>query len=170
MAATMGSETTAAAVGQQGVVRRDPFAMLPFIGYNMSDYFAHWISIGERITELGGHAPKIFCVNWFRTDAAGNFVWPGFGDNMRVLKWMLDRVANQVEGEEHVFGVTPAYEHLHWDGLDLSKDDYEQITSIDTQAWEKELSLHAELFEKLSHRLPAQLDQTRRRLLQTLSA
>ena len=89
---------------------------------------------------------------------------------MRVLKWMLDRVANQVDGEEHVFGVTPAYEHLHWDGLNLSKNDYEQITSIDTQAWEKELSLHAELFEKLSHRLPAQLDQTRRRLLQTLSA
>ncbi len=89
---------------------------------------------------------------------------------MRVLKWMLDRVANQVEGEEHVFGVTPAYEHLHWDGLDLSKDDYEQITSIDTQAWEKELALHAELFEKLAHRLPTQLDQTRRRLLQTLSA
>ena len=170
MAATMGSETTAAAVGQQGVVRRDPFAMLPFIGYNMSDYFAHWISIGERIAELDGSAPKIFCVNWFRTDASGNFVWPGFGDNMRVLKWMLDRVANKVEGEEHIFGVTPAYEHLHWDGLDLSKADYQHITTIDSQAWEKELSLHAELFEKLAYRLPTQLDQTRRRLLQALSA
>ena len=169
MAATMGSETTAAAVGQQGVVRRDPFAMLPFIGYNMSDYFSHWLSIGERIAELGGNVPKIFCVNWFRTDASGNFVWPGYGDNMRVLKWVLDRVANKVEGEEHIFGVTPAYEHLHLDGLDLSKADYQQITSIDIQAWKEELSLHAELFEKLAHRLPSQLDQTRRRLLQILS-
>ena len=89
---------------------------------------------------------------------------------MRVLKWMLDRVADKVEGEEHIFGVTPAYEHLHWDGLDLSKTDYQHITTIDSQAWEKELSLHAELFEKLAYRLPTQLDQTRRRLLQALSA
>jgi phosphoenolpyruvate carboxykinase (GTP) len=89
---------------------------------------------------------------------------------MRVLKWVLDRVANKVEGEEHIFGVTPAYEHLHLDGLDLSKADYQQITSIDIQAWKEELSLHAELFEKLAHRLPSQLDQTRRRLLQILSA
>ena len=170
MAATMGSETTAAAVGQQGVVRRDPFAMLPFIGYNMSDYFAHWISIGERIASSGAKAPKIFCVNWFRTDESGKFVWPGFGDNMRVLKWMLDRVANKADGEEHIFGVTPAYEHLHWDGLDLSEEAYRHITSIDTSAWLKELSLHAELFDKLSHRLPAELDQTRQRLIQTLAA
>ena len=170
MAATMGSETTAAAAGQQGLVRRDPFAMLPFIGYNMSDYFAHWISIGERIALLGAQAPKIFCVNWFRTDAAGKFIWPGFGDNMRVLKWMLDRVANKAEAEEHIFGYTPAYEHLHWEGLSLSEIDYQKITSIDTKAWVEELSLHAELFEKLAHGLPAQLDLTRQRLLKTLSA
>ena len=100
----------------------------------------------------------------------GKFVWPGFGDNMRILKWMLDRVANKAKGEEHILGVTPAYDHLHWDGLDLSEDAYRQITSIDSSAWLKELSLHAELFEKLSHRLPAELDQTRQRLLQSLEA
>lgn len=168
MAATMGSETTAAAAGQQGVVRRDPFAMLPFIGYNMSDYFSHWIGLGERLAKQGAELPKIFCVNWFRTDSDGKFLWPGFGDNMRVLKWMLDRIAGEAEGEEHVFGVTPAYEHLHWEGLDFSVDAYTQITSIDAKAWHDELGLHADLFEKLSHRLPEALEQTRKRLADTL--
>lgn len=169
MAATVGSETTAAAAGQQGIVRRDPFAMLPFIGYNMSDYFSHWINVGERLAAQGATLPKIFCVNWFRTDHSGKFLWPGFGDNMRVLKWMLERIDGIAGGADHVFGVTPAYEHLHWDGLTFSQDAYAQITLIDRQAWKDELSLHAELFDKLSQGLPAQLDRIRRRLTDSLS-
>ncbi len=161
MAATMGSETTAAAAGQQGIVRRDPFAMLPFMGYNMSDYFSHWLQIGQRIAQSGIHQPKIFCVNWFRTDENGKFIWPGFGDNMRVLKWMLERVGGQAKGHENAFGVTPGFEHLHWDGLNLSEAHYEQITSIDSEAWRAELKLHEALFEQLSHHLPAELEQTR---------
>ena len=169
MAATMGSETTAAAVGQQGVVRRDPFAMLPFIGYNMSDYFAHWISMGERLESAGGTLPKIFCVNWFRTDADGRFLWPGFGDNLRVLKWMLERIAGTAEGDEHALGFTPGYQHLHWEGLHFSETEYAQITSIDAKEWRDELGLHAELFKKLAHRLPPALEQTRQRLAGTLA-
>ncbi len=170
MAATMGSETTAAAVGQQGVVRRDPFAMLPFIGYNMSDYFAHWISMGERMQKAGALLPRIFCVNWFRTDADGRFLWPGFGDNMRVLKWMLERIAGDAEGHEHLMGITPGYQHLHWEGLDFSEAAYAQITSMNADAWRDELGLHAELFEKLAHRLPPALEQTRQCLAATLAS
>ncbi len=157
MAATMGSETTAAAAGQQGVVRRDPFAMLPFIGYNMSDYFAHWLSIGKQLEKRDASLPKIFCVNWFRTDDSGRFIWPGFGDNMRVLKWMLDRIAGAAGGDEHVFGVTPRHADLLWDGLEFAEELYDRITAIDRSAWEAELRLHDELFDKLRHRLPDEL-------------
>ncbi len=168
MAATMGSETTAAAAGQQGVVRRDPFAMLPFIGYNMSDYFAHWLSIGERVTNSGAQVPKIFCVNWFRTDENGKFIWPGFGDNMRVLKWMLDRIVGKAGGDENVFGFTPRFEDLPWDDSAFSADDYARITSIEVDAWQAELALHDELFDKLSYRLPAALQQVKASLAQRL--
>ena len=170
MAATMGSETTAAAAGQQGVVRRDPFAMLPFIGYNMSDYFAHWLSIGERVAGSGAQQPKIFCVNWFRTDDNGKFIWPGFGDNMRVLKWMLDRIAGKAGGDENVFGVTPRYDDLPWDGIEFSADAYARITSIEIDAWQAELALHDELFDKLRHRLPAELEQVKARIAQRLAS
>ncbi len=169
MAATMGSETTAAAAGQQGIVRRDPFAMLPFIGYNMSDYFAHWLRIGQQLATSGAAQPKIFCVNWFRTDANGKFVWPGFGDNMRVLKWMLDRIEGRAGGVEHVFGVTPRHADIPWEGLDFSQDMYEMITTIDRAAWEAELKLHDELFDKLRHRLPADMLQVRQALEQRLA-
>ncbi len=169
MAATMGSETTAAAAGQQGVVRRDPFAMLPFIGYNMSDYFAHWLAIGERVANSGTAMPKIFCVNWFRTDDNGKFIWPGFGDNMRVLKWMLDRIAGNAGGDENVFGVTPRYDDLPWDGIAFGADDYARITSIDIDAWQAELALHDELFDKLRHRLPPALEQVKARIAQRLA-
>ena len=139
MAATMGSETTAAAVGQMGVVRRDPFAMLPFIGYNMSDYFQHWLNMGEKIGALNAAAlPKIYCVNWFRTDENGKFVWPGFGDNMRVLKWMLERIEGSANGVDNGFGVTPQFGDLNWEGLPFTAEQFDTITSIDKAAWLEE--------------------------------
>ncbi len=154
MAATMGSETTAAAAGQLGVVRRDPFAMLPFCGYNMAEYFSHWLELGEHLEGSGAKLPKIFCVNWFRTDEDGKFVWPGFSENTRVLKWMLERIEGEAKGSEHVFGITPGYEDLDWNGMDFSIEKFNTITSIDAQAWRKEFELHAELFERLAHGLP----------------
>jgi len=174
MAATMGSETTAAAAGQQGVVRRDPFAMLPFCGYNMADYFAHWLDLGDKLARSGARLPKIFCVNWFRTDEQGKFVWPGFGENARVLKWMLQRIEGKAQGVDHVFGVSPRYEDLDWSGLQFSADQFAKITSIDAQSWKDEFALHAELFEKLSHGLPSVLLSTKSalesRLKQRLAA
>ncbi len=164
MAATMGSETTAAAAGQQGIVRRDPFAMLPFCGYNMSDYFSHWLALGEKLAAAGATLPKIYCVNWFRKDADGRFAWPGFGENMRVLKWMLDRIDGRGEGVEHAFGVTPRYEDLHWAGLAFSPAQYAQVTSMNPDEWRAELALHAELFNKLSARLPDALAETKARI------
>lgn len=171
MAAAMGSETTAAAAGQMGVVRRDPFAMLPFIGYNMSDYFQHWLDLGKKVEAKNGTAlPKIFCVNWFRTDDQGNFVWPGYGDNMRVLKWILDRADGATGGSEHLFGTTPNYGDLNWEGVDFTEQQFKQITSIDKDAWRAELALHTELFEKLSYHLPQELVATRDRLEKQLAA
>ncbi|BDB25999.1 phosphoenolpyruvate carboxykinase (GTP) [Cupriavidus sp. P-10] len=161
MAATMGSETTAAAAGQQGVVRRDPFAMLPFCGYNMSDYFGHWLELGKKLEASGAKLPKIYCVNWFRKDADGSFVWPGFGENMRVLSWMIDRVEGKGQGAEHVFGTTPRYADLNWNGVEFSPAQFEQVTSIDRDAWIKELALHDELFTQLKHNLPQALAETR---------
>jgi phosphoenolpyruvate carboxykinase (GTP) len=171
MAATMGSETTAAAVGQMGVVRRDPFAMLPFIGYNMSDYFQHWLDMGVKVGKVNPAAlPKIYCVNWFRTDEAGKFVWPGFGDNMRVLKWMLERIEGKAGGVENLFGTTPEYGDLNWDGLPFTQQQFDTITSIDKAAWVEELKLHTELFEKLAYHLPQELADHKAALEKRLSA
>ena len=171
MAATMGSETTAAAVGQMGVVRRDPFAMLPFIGYNMSDYFQHWLDMGVKVGKVNPAAlPKIYCVNWFRTDEAGKFVWPGFGDNMRVLKWMLERIEGKAGGVENLFGTTPQYGDLNWDGLPFTQAQFDTITSIDKAAWVEELKLHTELFEKLAYHLPQELADHKAALETRLSA
>ena len=171
MAATMGSETTAAAVGQMGVVRRDPFAMLPFIGYNMSDYFQHWLDMGVKVGKVNAAAlPKIYCVNWFRTDETGKFVWPGFGDNMRVLKWMLERIEGKAGGVENLFGTTPQYGDLNWDGLPFTQEQFDTITSIDKAAWVEELKLHTELFEKLAYHLPQELADNKAALEKRLSA
>ncbi|MEJ7806292.1 MAG: phosphoenolpyruvate carboxykinase (GTP), partial [Telluria sp.] len=171
MAATMGSETTAAAAGQMGIVRRDPFAMLPFIGYNMADYFQHWLDMGKKIGEQNPAAlPKIYCVNWFRTDEAGKFVWPGFGDNMRVLKWMLERIDGTAGGTENVFGTTPNFADLNWDGLDFTQQQFDTITSIDKNAWTEELKLHTELFEKLAYHLPQELVATKAELEKRLAS
>jgi len=170
MAATMGSETTAAIVGQVGVVRRDPFAMLPFTGYNMSDYFQHWLDMEHKLEDSGHTLPKIFCVNWFRKGEDGKFVWPGYGENMRVLKWMIDRIEGKASGRDNVFGVSPTYEELNWTGLDFSASQFNTVISIDKAAWQKELELHAELFQQLAYHLPTQLEATRVQIEKRLAA
>ncbi|MDI1271219.1 MAG: phosphoenolpyruvate carboxykinase (GTP) [Polaromonas sp.] len=170
MAATMGSETTAAAVGQMGVVRRDPFAMLPFCGYNMSDYFQHWLDMEHKLESLGHTLPKIFCVNWFRKDDAGKFVWPGYGENMRVLKWMIDRLEDQAQGQDTIFGIAPQYAEINWTGLDFSAQQFNTVTSIDKAAWTEELKLHADLFKQLEHHLPKELGETKAAIERRLAA
>jgi phosphoenolpyruvate carboxykinase (GTP) len=170
MAATMGSETTAAATGQAGVVRRDPFAMLPFCGYNMSDYFQHWLDMEHKLEASGGTLPSIFCVNWFRKGDDGKFVWPGYGENMRVLKWMIDRIEGQATGTDHIFGVSPTYEELTWTGLDFSPAQFNTVTRIDKADWAQEMTLHNELFAQLAYHLPKELVDTKAQLEKRLAA
>jgi phosphoenolpyruvate carboxykinase (GTP) len=170
MAATMGSETTAAIVGQVGVVRRDPFAMLPFIGYNMSDYFQHWLNIGEQLAAKGAKLPKIYTTNWFRKGEDGKFVWPGFGENMRVLKWMIERIEGTAKGQDHATGVSPSYADLTWDGLDFSAEQFHSVISTDQATLRKELALHAELFTQLAHHLPPALIETKATIEKRLAA
>lgn len=171
MAATMGSETTAAALGQQGVVRRDPFAMLPFMGYNMSDYFQHWLDLGAKLQQSGATLPRIYTTNWFRKGADGKFVWPGYGENMRVLKWMIDRLEGKADGgQEHVFGLSPAYEQLNWTGLDFSAEQFKTVTSIDKAAWEAELKLHEDLFKQLAYKLPKEMGEIKQQIETRLAA
>jgi phosphoenolpyruvate carboxykinase (GTP) len=169
MAATMGSETTAAAAGKQGVVRRDPFAMLPFAGYNMADYFQHWLDIGAKMQSAGATLPRIYCVNWFRKGADGKFVWPGYGENMRVLDWMIRRIEGHAGGADNAFGISPRYEDLRWDGLAFTREQFASVIGIDRAAWQQELTLHAELFQQLGHRLPAELPATKARIEERLA-
>ena len=170
MAATMGSETTAAATGQAGVVRRDPFAMLPFTGYNMSDYFQHWLDLGEKLAAGGATLPRIYTTNWFRKGEDGKFVWPGYGENMRVLKWMIDRLEGKAQGQDNLMGVSPSYEDLNWTGLNFSAEQFTTVTSMDKAAWLKELELHTELFKQLEHHLPTALRDTKAAIEKRLAA
>jgi phosphoenolpyruvate carboxykinase (GTP) len=170
MAATMGSETTAAAAGQQGVVRRDPFAMLPFMGYNMADHFQHWLNVGAKLVQAGAKLPRIYCVNWFRKGADGKFVWPGYGDNMRVLEWMIGRLEGRAGGAENAFGLSPRYEDLRWDGLSFTREQFASVIGIDRAAWQQELTLHSELFAQLAYHLPIELPATKARIEQRLAA
>jgi phosphoenolpyruvate carboxykinase (GTP) len=151
--ATMASETTAAATGDVGITRRDPMAMLPFCGYNMADYFQHWLDMGKRIP----HPPKIFHVNWFRKGADGKYLWPGYGENVRVLKWILERVEGRGEAEETPIGFVPTREALTLDGLHLSPETLRELFRVDADDWEVDLSDTREFFAKFGNRLPAQL-------------
>lgn len=151
-----GSETTAAAAGAVGVVRRDPMAMLPFCGYHMGDYFKHWIEMGEM---LGDKAPKIFNVNWFRVDDEGHFIWPGFGDNLRVLEWIIKRCENEVDAKETAIGFVPNAEDINLEGLDFSKEQLENILAVDNAKWAKEAAGVEEFYTKFGDKLPAELKE-----------
>ncbi|MBX3179211.1 MAG: phosphoenolpyruvate carboxykinase (GTP) [Candidatus Hydrogenedentes bacterium] len=164
LAATMGSETTAAAAGSVGNVRRDPFAMLPFIGYHMADYWSHWMDIGRTIN----NPPRIFGVNWFRKDPDGKFVWPGFGENVRILKWIVDKVHGRAYAEESPLGWVPRYEDIDWTGLDFTEKQFDEIMSVDRANWEAEILSHEELFIKLYDRLPKEFMLMRQLVLSSL--
>jgi phosphoenolpyruvate carboxykinase (GTP) len=164
LASTMGSETTAAAFGEVGKVRRDPFAMLPFCGYHIADYFNHWLQFGRNLP----NPPRIFNVNWFRKDAEGNFLWPGFGENMRVLKWIVERSRGKVSAIESPIGWMPRYEDIDWSGLDFSEVEYERIMEVDREAWKNEILAHEELFSKMFDKLPKEYFFMRELLLSSL--
>jgi phosphoenolpyruvate carboxykinase (GTP) len=167
MAATLGSETTAAITGKVGVVRRDPMAMLAFCGYNMGDYFEHWLKMGRAVKQ----PPKIFRVNWFRRDAQGKFIWPGFGENMRVLQWVVERCQGRAKAVETPLGLMPRFEDINWRGLEkMSPAQYGELTRFDQTGWRDELKSHDELFEKLGTHVPPTLEAKRGRLHEKLAA
>jgi phosphoenolpyruvate carboxykinase (GTP) len=165
MAATMGSEATAAAVGQTGI-RRDPFAMLPFCGYNMADYWGHWLNVGKSLK----NPPAIFRVNWFRKDSNGKFLWPGFGQNMRVLKWVVDRVHGRTTAHESPLGQMPAYDDLTWDGLDFNRDQFDHLMSVPRDEALKDTIDQQSHFAKFADRLPSAMEQQRQDQIKRLES
>jgi phosphoenolpyruvate carboxykinase (GTP) len=156
LGATMSSETTAAATGAVGVVRRDPFAMIPFCGYNMGDYFGHWLEMGRK---LGDKAPKIFNINWFRTDEKGNFLWPGFGDNARVLKWIYERINGKADAKKTAIGYVPTSDSLDLKGLNIKKENVEKVLEVKNDEWKKEVPAQKEFFDKFGNRLPKEMTE-----------
>src|SRR6266404_2720655 len=166
MGSSCGSETTAAAIGQAGVLRRDPFAMLPFCGYNMADYFSHWLEFTQRTP--AGKLPKVYFVNWFRKDAGGKWLWPGYGENSRVLKWICDRVEGSAKSQRTPIGNLPTPDALDTSGLNMSNGDAEALTAVDPVGWKKEAEDIAAYYAKFNGKLPAalknQLAELQRRL------
>jgi len=163
-ASTIGSEMTAAAFGEVGKVRRDPFAMLPFCGYHMADYFNHWLQFGRGLS----NPPRMFVVNWFRKDQEGHFQWPGFGENMRVLEWIIGRVRGTAGAVESPVGWMPTYDDMNWEGLDFSLEKFDEIMDIDTELWKQEVLGHEELFERMYDKLPKEFTFMRELLLSSL--
>jgi phosphoenolpyruvate carboxykinase (GTP) len=161
MGATMSSETTAAAAGAIGKVRRDPMAMFPFCGYNMGEYFIHWCNMRRRLS----FPPRIFHVNWFRKDENGKFLWPGFGENMRVLKWIVDRVRGRAQGKETRIGWTPYYDDIEWKGLDFPREKFEELQKVDPSLWKQEVMAHEELFISIHGHLPPEMIYERELLI-----
>jgi phosphoenolpyruvate carboxykinase (GTP) len=162
--ATMASETTAAATGEVGITRRDPMAMLPFCGYNMADYFGHWLAMGKKIP----HPPKIFHVNWFRRGADGKFLWPGYGENVRVLKWILERVEGGGAAEETPIGYVPTANGLTLDGLNISREAMEELLRVNPDNWQTELEDTRQFFDKFGSRLPREMREEHERLARRL--
>ncbi len=155
MGATLSSETTAAAAGKVGVVRRDPMAMLPFIGYHAGDYFTHWIEVGKSADAV--KLPKIFYVNWFRRDADGGFLWPGFGENIRVLKWAIERIEGRAAAVDTPIGRIPAPDALDVEGLELTEEQLSQALAVDAEQWRAELPAIEEWFDKIGDKVPSSL-------------
>ena len=151
----MASETTAAAAGAVGVVRRDPMAMLPFCGYHMADYWQHWLDMGEKVGAT--RLPKIFNVNWFRTDDEGHFIWPGFGDNLRVLEWIMKRAFNETDAVETAIGYQPKAEDINLEGLDISKETVEGLLGVDKDLWREEAKGIHEFYNKFDGKVPQEL-------------
>ena len=161
LAATTGSETTAAASGALGVLRHDPMAMLPFCGYNMGDYFQHWLDFGARLKK----PPKIFRVNWFRKGSEGEFLWPGYGENMRVLKWILDRIHERVHADSNPIGFLPKYQDIIWEDLDIiTSQRFAELMTVDKKQWHQEITAHIEFLKKFSKHQPAVFKQISKRL------
>ena len=162
--AGVASETTAAATGQVGVVRRDPMAMKPFCGYNFGDYWEHWLQFDERSNNL----PKMFHVNWFRRDDDGRFLWPGFGDNLRVLRWIIDRCENRADAVETPIGYLPHAEDIDTTGLDMQASDMETLLNVDTASWRDEMQAIGEYLQEYGDRLPQKLSEEHRKILESL--